>query len=83
MSRPAGGRTVELCLEPVQQRQAIALCLVAEVVGQAGKAVDRHQVRPDVAGQQVGGDREVLVSCLGGEQGGRVEVTSNGAPRLS
>ena len=61
MAGPAFGRPAQLGLEPVQLGQSVTLRLVADVVGQPGETVDGHQVGPHGAGQEPGGDGEVLV----------------------
>ncbi len=52
---------VELALEPVEQREAIAVDLVAELIDEPREPVDREQVVARLTSEQARGDGEVLV----------------------
>ena len=56
---------IELALGPIEQSVAVAQDLVADVVDQAGDAVDRQQRLPPPAAEQGDRHREVLLSGLG------------------
>ena len=76
--------TSELRLEPVELGQPVAHGLVADVVGEAGEAVDREQVPPDPLRDEPRRDREVLIRGTGrypphvGERAGDIGNLGNG-----
>ena len=61
MLRLAVVDAVELGLEPVEQREPVALGLVAELVDEPREAVDREQVVARLAPEHARGDGEVLL----------------------
>ena len=61
MRRHAAGGTIELGRQPVEELHAVALRLVADVVGQAGEPVDRQEVVPDRSGEKSQRHRKILV----------------------
>jgi hypothetical protein len=71
MARLAGEGPVELRLEGVERGRAVALVVVAQMVREAGEAVDREQVPARVGRQQAQRDREVLAPRAGEERVGR------------
>ena len=60
----AGVERVEILLEPVEQRVAIAPDLVPEVVHQPGEAVEGVEVAAEVGRQGAAGHAEVLQAGL-------------------
>ena len=60
MDRLAGEGPLEVLFEGGEGRQAVAGELVAQVVGEAGEAVESEQVAAQGAGQEAQGDGEVL-----------------------
>ena len=61
MLRLAVVDAVELGLEHVEQREPVAVDLVAELVDEPREAVDRHQVPARLAAEHARGDGEVLL----------------------
>ena len=59
--RLAAVDAVEVGVEHVEQREAVALDLVAELVDEPGEAVDRHQMPGGLAAQHARRDWEVLL----------------------
>ena len=51
-------------VEPVEELQTVALRLVADVVGQAGEAVDRQKVVPDRTREKAQRHRKILGARL-------------------
>jgi hypothetical protein len=60
VDRLAGEGPLEVLFEGGEGRQAVAGELVAQVVGEAGEAVESEQVAAQGAGQEAQGDGEVL-----------------------
>jgi hypothetical protein len=62
MLRVAGEGAIQVGFQGIQHAQPIAGGRVAGLVGEPGKAVQRHQIAAQAAGEQPQGDREVLAS---------------------
>ena len=70
MAGGPGERLLQLRLEPIEVPQAVPGGLVAQVVGQAGEAVDRQKMAARRSGQEPRRHREVLPIGLAHEVGG-------------
>jgi hypothetical protein len=64
MRSPAASRTFELFGEPVKECRPVALRLIADVVGQPGKAIDRQEMSANSARQKSRGDGKILSTRL-------------------
>jgi len=75
-------RALELAFQLVEEHHAVPMRLVAEVVDEAGEAVDRPQVRPRVPRRKHRYDRKILAAGPGidalGRQFWRFEKTRRG-----
>jgi hypothetical protein len=75
--------SIELCLEPVQLCEAIALGFIPEVVGQTRERIDRQQVLAEISRQYARRDREVLPMSLGTKRVPCIDLHPHPAPDLA
>jgi hypothetical protein len=66
----------ELVVKPVEQGQAVSFRLIADVVGEAGKRIDCHEMSAYVSGQKPRGHGKILVGRLGRDVVSRTKQTT-------